>query len=266
MTDDEFWTWISVLGGTADRQAVHRLTERLGDRAEAFQHRLDEMIDALDGSRFAGLPVRDVSDPGDADPLPLLGDALESFLLAVVAAGPETYRALRTDPAAATTRPWPFGEAGLLRRVHESITGTGWCRAMVFGGGGTWSSYADAVHEIAGSLNRRDDWRAWWQAGERDHLDLVIELGDDEHGTVRCGATVVRADFRLPVSRVLHRPAGVSARIAAQDVTRILTVVAGKAALPALPRLPWPASAEPPDSPAATRAARLAELRNRLKR
>jgi hypothetical protein len=83
--------------------------------------------------------------------------------------------------------------------------------------------------------------------------------------TARSGADPLWSGriFRLPGARVLHRSPGVSARIAAQDVTRILAAVAGKAGLPAPPPLPWPASAEPEASPAAAREARLAELRKR---
>ncbi|TDC29213.1 hypothetical protein [Micromonospora sp. KC213] len=264
VTDEEFWALVGELGGVADERSVARLRDRLGDRAEEFQLRVDAAVRELDGGRFEKLPVRDVCDPAGAEPLPLLGDALHSFLLAVVAAGPEVYHAVRADPAVATARSWSSGEAEHLGRVHEEISGSdGWCRPLVFGGGGDWQPYADAVHDIAEELDRREDWRAWWATAGREWLEVIIELTDEDTGTVRRGGRAVRADFRLPMQRLRHRSPGVAARVAAEDLTRILTLVGERLKLADPPPVPWPANAEPLDPRSAERAARLEELRGR---
>lgn len=276
VTDEEFWALVGLLDGVADERSIARLTAALADRLEEFQRRLDEAIRGLDGSRFLMLPVHDVSDPDGAEPLPLMGDALENFLLAVVAAGPEVYQSVRADPAAATTRPWSFGEADRLARVYEEITGAapddpaaeseGWCRPVVFSNTGYWLPYAAAVYEIAAALHTRADWQTWWETSGRSRLDLIIDLADEDKGIVRRGTQVVKADFRLPAIRLLRRPPGVAARIAAEDVARILTLVAEKLALADPPPVPWPAGAEPEDPRSAQRAARLKELRARFPR
>jgi hypothetical protein len=266
VTDEEFWALIGMLGGVADERSVARLAARLNDRTEEFQQRIDGAVRDLDGARFQLLPINDVSDPDDADGVPLTGTALESFLFAVVAAGPEVYSAVRSDPAVATTRRWSFSEADQLGRVHEEISGpAGWCRPLVFGSSEHWFSYADAVLEIAAALDAREDWRSWWATAGRERLDLVIELADEDTGTVRRSGRVVRADFRLPLKRLLHRSPGVAARVAAEDLTRILKLVAGKLALAEPPALPWPAHAEPEEPRSADRAARLKELRRKLR-
>lgn len=264
VTDEEFWALIGQLGGVADERSVARLTKRLGDRTEDFQHRVEAAVHELDAARFENLPVRDVLDPADAEPLPLLGDALHSFLLAVVAAGPEVYHAVRADPAAAEARSWSFGEAEHLGRVHEEIGGSGgWCRPLVFGGGGDWQPYAHAVHDIAEELDHRDDWRAWWATGGREWLEVVIELADEDTGTVRRSGRAVRADFRLQMRRLRHRSPGVAAQVAAEDLTRILTLVGERLKLADPPPVPWPAGAEPEDLRSAERATRLQVLRSR---
>ncbi|MFY1633600.1 hypothetical protein ACN27F_10000 [Solwaraspora sp. WMMB335] len=264
MTDEEFWALIRSLGGVADERTVARLCGELGDLAAALQQRVDEMVRALDGSRLQGLLVGDVSDPPGVEPLPLTGTALENLLLAVVAAGPDVYGSVRADPAVVTTRRWSFSEADRLGRVFEEIAGPpGWCRPLVFGSAGHWLSYADAVHEIATALDARDDWRSWWAVAGRERLDLVIELTDDDSGAVRTGGRIVRADFRFPLQRLLHRPPGVTARLAAEDVTRIMQAVAVKLRLSAPPATPWPAVAEPEDPRSADRAARLKALRRK---
>jgi hypothetical protein len=90
----------------------------------------------------------------------------------------------------------------------------------VFGSSEHWLRYADAVLKIAKALDAREDWRSWWAAAGRERLDLVIELTDEDTGSVRRSGRLVRADFRLPVRRLLHRPPGVAARIAAEDYKR----------------------------------------------
>jgi hypothetical protein len=266
LTDEEFWALIGLLDGVADERSVARLAARLDDRAEHFQQRLDSAVRDLDASRLDRLPINDVSDPADADGVPLIGTALESFLLAVVAAGPDVYNAVRADPAAATTRRWSFSEADRLGRTYEQISGpAGWCRPLVYGSGEHWLPYADAVLEITMALDTREDWRSWWAASGRERLDLVIELSDEDTGIVRRRGRLVRADFRLPLQRLLHRSPGVAARIAAEDLTRILKLVGEKLALAVPPALPWPANAEPEDPRRAGSAARLIELRRKFR-
>ena len=266
VTDEDFWALIGLLGGVADERSVARLAAGLDDRAEDFRRRVNSAVEELDGARFGWLPINDVTDPDDADGVPLAGTALASFLLAVVAAGPEVFSAVRSDPAVATARRWSFSEADRLGRVGEEIDGpAGWCRPLVYGSGAHWLAYADAVLEIAAALDTRDDWRSWWAAAGRERLDLVIELTGEDTGTVRRGGRVVRADFRLPLGRLRHRSPGVAARIAAEDLTRILGQAGEKLALGVPPALPWPAGAEPADPRAADRAARLAELRRKAR-
>lgn len=143
-------------------------------------------------------------------------------------------------------------------RDELGLTG-GWCRPLVYGGGGDWLAYADTVHHLAAELDDRADWRAWWAGARREWLEVVVELGDEDTGVVRRGRRVVRADFRLPMRRLLHRSPGAAARVAAEDVTRILTLVGERLKLAGPPPVPWPANAEP-ESP---NAARLRELRQR---
>jgi hypothetical protein len=60
----------------------------------------------------------------------------------------------------------------------------------------------------------------------------------------------------------LHRSPGAAARIAAQDLTGILGLVAGKLALAGPPAVPLPAGVEPEGQRS---AARLRELRARFR-
>lgn len=211
MIDEKFWQLIDVLGGVADRESTVQLVDRLAARppaaAEDFARTLDAAVQGLDPSRFVMVPVRDVSDPVDAEPVPLLGDALQQFLLAVIAAGRDAYEAVRVKPETVAERSWAFGDADQLGTVYERVTGltwhgiapeeVGWCQPLVFSAGSSPRSYPATIHAIADSLNARTDWRAWWAASGSATLEVVIDLCDEDTGTVRRGNKGTKADFRL---------------------------------------------------------------------
>ena len=240
--DGEFWALIDVMGGVADGPSVARLTAALGDQghAEEFQQRVDAAVRELGPERFAGMTV---------DGLPLVGEVLESFLLAVVAAGRDVHAAVRASPASAAGREWDLGQADLLGLIHEENDAPGWCRPRVAIGTARAIPYADAVYEIAFAMGGRADWRDWWAAADREFLDLRLEQDDADTGRVSRGRKVVRAVYQLPMRRPSSRGRGVSAGVAAEDMARIMAEVAGKLELPAPPAVPVPA--------------RLSELRER---
>ncbi|GAB7036428.1 MULTISPECIES: hypothetical protein [Catenuloplanes] len=141
-----------------------------------------------------------------------------------------------------------------------------WCEPLVFGGGGDWTAYADAVLEITDDIGSRPEWRAWWEVSGCTTLRLVIELADAEACAVRRGAGAVTAECRVLASRLRHRSAAVAARIAAGDVAGVVRTVAAVLGLPDPPAVPRPAGAGPADPRADGRAARLRELRSRYPR
>jgi hypothetical protein len=280
VTDDDFWSLIDVLDGVADQESTGRLVDHLAacpsEDAEDFADRLDTALQNLDASRFIMLAVRDVSDPDDAEPIPLLGDALHHFLLAVIAAGRNAYELARTNPTSVTNRSWAPAEADQLLTVYERVTGLtrrgpddkqhGWCQPLVFGGGAFPQAYPAAVHEIADTLNSRTDWRAWWAASGSTILEVVIDLCEEDTGTVRKGKKGTKADFRLPLARLRHRNAGTAATIATDDMARILGQVQRKLGLSPTPTVPTPTGAEPIGAAEKTRTARLADLRAKFPR
>jgi hypothetical protein len=235
----------------------------VGPESDEFATMLQAVVAALDPSLFASLPVRDAADEGE--PIPLLGDALHSFVGAVVAAGRIEYERARQSPASVLDRTWDFGEADRLLELGAPAViagGSGWLRTLVFGAGAgaVPDAYPRAVEEIAADLNERAEWQAWWSAaGGLPFLEVVIELGDEDEdtGSVRRGL----AQYRFPIARLRRRSAGVVATLAAEDVTRILEDVRRVRKLGPLPPVPTPAAAEPIAVGERDRAARIAQLR-----
>lgn len=280
MTDEEFWELIDVLGGVADEESTRRLVDRLTAQppadTESFARRLDTAVQGLDPSRFIMVPVRDVSDPVDAEPVPLLGDALHQFLLAVIAAGQDAYEAARAEPESVAARSWAFAEAGHLLTVYERVTGltwqetaaeqSGWCQPLVFGAGSFPRAYPATIHAITDTLNARTDWQLWWAASGSSTLEVVIDLCDEDAGTVRRGKKGTKADFRLPLARLRHRSDAAAAALAAEDMTHILQQVQSKLKLPPLPAFPTPAGTHPIDAGDKARTSRLADLRAKFRR
>ncbi|GIH60915.1 DUF4240 domain-containing protein [Microbispora siamensis] len=108
MTDETFWDLIGTLDGVIDEDGADLLGERLSSlgaqEVEAFCAHLAGKVRALTGLPLEGRPVPDVSDEG-RPPIPLVGDAYENLLYAVVAAGRERYEAVLADPPAVGTTP-----------------------------------------------------------------------------------------------------------------------------------------------------------------
>ena len=125
MTD--FWGLIALLDGVADAESAARLGDHLAGlpdtQIEAFQRRPGAAVSALGAARFAMLPVRDADDPPGAGPVPLMGDAQHTFLLAVVAAGRDVHTAACADRDAHVAGMPPDGRGS--RRPVVRVAGLG---------------------------------------------------------------------------------------------------------------------------------------------
>ncbi|MFH9828938.1 DUF4240 domain-containing protein [Streptomyces bobili] len=115
MTEEEFWSFIDLLGGAANQLTTPALAEALArqgrDCVEGFAHLLTVNQQRLASEPLSGIPVRDVNDPSGGTPLPLFGDALIHLHFAVVAAGRSRFQQIRKNPNQVTDFAWDFSES-----------------------------------------------------------------------------------------------------------------------------------------------------------
>ncbi|GAA4207268.1 hypothetical protein [Microbispora amethystogenes] len=221
MTDETFWGFIGALGGVIDEDGADLLGERLtslkAEAVEAFCLLLAGKVRALTALPLEGRPVRDVGDEG-RPPIPLVGDAYENLLYAVVASGRTRYEAVLADPAAVEGEEWEAGQAELLVDVVATalwdVAGLDWAgnfdpmlSCLPDGGrwcetyrGSAWKSapgaYMKAAHAMDQALNDSAEWRAWWsQTGLRKVEVSVTVNADRSRERVERGKETVRASF-----------------------------------------------------------------------
>jgi hypothetical protein len=122
MPESEFWQYIDLLEGSADEDAVGRLSDALraaGKRtAIGFAERLAATLYELDRVDLFHQPVR-WSDAPDEDNIPLSDDSFLYLRAGIVARGKETVAAVLADPAVLQTALWDDGEA-LLYAADEA--------------------------------------------------------------------------------------------------------------------------------------------------
>ncbi|HEX8346350.1 MAG TPA: DUF4240 domain-containing protein [Actinoplanes sp.] len=115
MPEDEFWQLIAVLDGSADGEAVDRLTAalRAGGKRQAvgFAERLAATLYELDREALFNQPVRWSDDPEDEALIPLSGDTFLYLRADIVAKGKAVVERVLADPAVVLTRRWDDGEA-----------------------------------------------------------------------------------------------------------------------------------------------------------
>lgn len=122
MPEDEFWQFIDILGGSADDDAVTRLTEALrggGKRtAVGFAERLAATLYDLDREELFRQPVR-WADAPDEDAIPLSDDSFLYLRAGIVARGKDSVEAVLADPAVLQAELWDDGES-LLYAAEEA--------------------------------------------------------------------------------------------------------------------------------------------------
>ncbi len=266
MTDEDFWELIGTLGGVVDEDGADLLGERLSSlgaqEVESFCAHLAGKVRALTALPLEGRPVADVSDEG-RPPSPLVGDAHENLLYAVVAAGRQRYEAVLADAAAAQDEEWDAGEAELLvdavAAVLWDVAGLDWSESFdpVLSGlpdGGRWydiyrgsawksvpGGYRKAAHALDQALNDSAEWRAWWsQTGLRKIEVGVTVNADRNRDRVERGREIARAGFERDRSYFADRDPAALTKLAAEEAVHIMGAIAR--ALDMTPPPPLPSS------------------------
>jgi hypothetical protein len=297
MTEEEFWSLIDLLGGVANQRTTPALAEALARqgevRVEEFADMLAENLQRLASEPLSGIPVRDVHDPSDAPPVPLVGDALINLHFAVVAAGSSRFQQIRKNPDQVADCAWDFSESdGLAEAVstaYEIATGQPWLGPLpgfrrdepeestaIVTGDSPWLSlalhgeneipaaYFDAAGAVVDMVHDDPQWRTWWSRAEQRGLDIEIEYTSQaERSRVTTRKGRAWASFRRNGSRFRGLNKGGLAYLAATDLEAILTLVATSLRLPTPPQVPRPVHATPPTRRDDAARVRLEELRQR---
>lgn len=300
MTDEEFWNLVGTLGGESNRNTVGTLAEILAskgiDSVEEFAEKLTENMRKLDNAGFSGALVRDVTDPQEAHPVPLIGDALVNFHFAVIAAGKSQFHEFIAEPGRVTQHRWDFSESDAIGEAvtsaYEKITGRPWpgplpghltaeqpsktngniraalpelwLNLALHGEGEIPAPYFDAVSAVAESINADPDWRTWWSNTELGELTVEIEFGDrSDSASVSVRRGQAWASFRLEASRFKGNAPGTLAYLACIDLEAAFAQVSVELNTGAPPTVPFPANATPPTPKNQAARERLAQLRRR---
>ncbi|MET9039434.1 DUF4240 domain-containing protein [Streptomyces mirabilis] len=297
MTEEDFWSLIDLLGGVANRRTTPALAESLARqgqvRIEEFADMLAENLQRLASAPVSGIPVRDVNDPSDAQPMPLVGDALDNLYFAVVAAGSSRFQQILKHPGQVADCAWDFSESDRLAEAvstaYELTTGQPWLGPLpgfgmderekataVATGYAPWLSlalhaendipaaYFDAAGAVVDVIHHDPQWRTWWSRAEQRDLDIEIEYTSQaEYSRVTTRKRRAWASFRRSGSRFRGLNKGGLAYLAATDLEAIFTLVSTSLSLPTPPQVPRPAHATPPTRQGDATRARLEELRRR---
>lgn len=274
-----FWSYIDVLDGEVTEETALGLEAALvglgAAELEDFAATLLTVLRSIDLSAFAGLPVRDVTDPPGGVPLPLSGTALEYFTGALVAAGESVYRAALAEPTSVLSRIWRTEDTPLLLEAVavalEQRTGNSWeagedyttaltsddqdedtrDRWMRIGnyldmGQVLPPDYDNAQTALSDAINISPVWRDWWSAAGRDELSVGIDfIVEGDSRLYRQGRTRISVAHRPDYNRFVGEDSAALQRYAAEDLSAALSNAEGKAGLGKLP--PLPAVPELPD-------------------
>ncbi|GAA1272545.1 hypothetical protein GCM10009677_27080 [Sphaerisporangium rubeum] len=263
MTDDAFWELVDVLGGVVDEESADDLRERFssltGEQIEGFAAQLSGKVRVLAALPLEGAPVPDGTAPGGA--LPLLGDALENLLYAVVAAGRDAYSAVVADPASAEDDEWDAGEAELLPDVvAEALwnqAGLDWyddfdpflaglpadTRWYATSRGSAWKGvprhYEKAAHALDLALNDSEAWRAWWRQTSLDRVKAAIVVNTTANRVqIERGRKIVRAEFQMDRDYFGGRDATAMESLVAEEAQMITKTLAEQLHMSPPPPLP----------------------------
>ncbi|MFB6840621.1 DUF4240 domain-containing protein [Streptomyces sp. NPDC056361] len=297
MTEEDFWFLVDALGGVANQRTAHELTEALkregSVRVEEFVEILTEKLLRLQSEPLAETPVKDVNDPSSAALVPLMGDALNNFHLAVVAAGRTRFQRILELPSEATAHTWEFGESDELAdavcTAYESVTGepwpglppgprvtesnesktieeaeTPWIRLALHGTSDIPVAYFDAAGDVVQMIQDDPKWNAWWSPAEQRDLDIEIEYASlAERNSFSARGGMVWVSLRRKISHFRGLNSGGLAHLAATDIESALSRTAASLGIPVPPQVPIPAHAKPPTPNRDAARARLDELRKR---
>ncbi|MBB6421579.1 DUF4240 domain-containing protein [Streptomyces sp. AK010] len=297
MTEEEFWSLIDLLEGVANQRTTPALAETLAregkDRIEEFADILAAMVQQIETETLSRIPARDVNDPPDAPPVPLLGDALVNIRYAIVAAGRSQYQQIQRNPDRVADCTWNFSESdGLAEAVsmaYEKTTGepwlgplpgfgmddprelaaiaekdTPWLIVAVHGDRDIPTAYFDAADTVVEMVQGDPQWKTWWSRSATHDLAIEIEYTSQaERSSVTTRRGRVQASFRRNDSRFRGLNKGGLAYLAATDLEAVLTLVSTSLRLPSPPEVPRPAHATPPTRRDGVARARLEELRQR---
>lgn len=254
MTEDQFWELVGLLGGVVGDEPVELLTEALSgldpQKVEAFCAHLASAIRRLARLPLEGLAVADVSDLG-GPALPLVGDALEFFLYAVVAAGHESYERVLAHPDSATEHVWDSGEVELLTEMVSSVlwetAGIDWHIEMdpLREDGhaeerGAWyesrrgsmqqgvpRAYSRTAMGVDRAIIASREWEQWWQSGSLRKLVVSVTVGAQrKRSTVERGRSIVRATFDKDRSYFEGRDESGLTRLAVEEMEVIMATIA----------------------------------------
>lgn len=266
MTDEDFWELIGTLGGVIDEDGADLLGERLSSlgaqEVESFCAHLAGKVRALTGLALEGRPVPDVSDEG-RPPIPLVGDAYENLLYAVVAAGRERYEAVLADPPAVEDEEWDAGQAELLVDVVATVlwdvVGLDWARDFdpLLSGlpdGGRWydtyrgsawkgapGAYMKAAHALDQALNDSAEWRAWWRQTGLRRIEVGVTVNANRNRErVGRGKEMAKARFERDRSYFSDRDRAALAKLAAEEAAHIMATIAKALGMTPPPPLPAP--------------------------
>ncbi|MFE4826787.1 DUF4240 domain-containing protein [Streptomyces sp. NPDC056672] len=297
MTEEEFWSFIDLLGGAANQRTTPTMTEALAregkTRVEEFANMLTETLQRIEIESLTGIPARDANDPSGAQPVPLVGDALINLRMAVVAAGRSRFHQIQKDPSLVADHAWDFSESdGLAEAVslaYENTTGqpwvgplpgvhmgepeestatstaeTSWLNLALHGDSDIPAAYFDASGTVVETVQGDAQWCTWWAHAEQHELIIEIEYASKmEHSSVTTQRGRVWASFRRNDSRFRGLNKAGLAYLAATDLEAVLTLVSTSLSLPAPPKVPRPAHATPPTRRDDSARARLEQLRQR---
>lgn len=253
-----------MLGGVVDDHGASVLAERLlslgPEDVAAFCTQMADKVRRLAELPIEGLSVPDISD-GPNPPPPLVGDARDNLLYAIVAAGKTDYESVVSDFSTVTRRVWNAGEAELLiSTVADTLwsrTGRDWFDEMdplrvssipadrwydTYRGSASKSMprhYLNAAFELDHKLNQSEEWVAWWRKSSLQKVEVSITVNSRRSwNRVERGETVAKAFFEMDPSYFGSRNAVALRALAVEETSCVIETIARELGMPTPPALP----------------------------
>ncbi|WP_433379243.1 DUF4240 domain-containing protein [Streptosporangium sp. CA-115845] len=270
MAEDRFWEVISLLGGAVSEDSALRLDRAIrrltpADASDFMDH-LTRKLSDLTELPLEGIPVSDITDPEDVEPLPLVGDSLRYFYYAVIASGKDSYKDVKESPSNISKKRWDFSESELFIEVVSAILwendGTQWesvdpTASTQCPGENAESeaeepwwyapthgtinvklpmNYRQAIVKVTEAINTSKKWKSWWRESSLDHLDADILIGTNRPSVVfKLGRKALKAEFEMGPSRFENKGPSELMDLALEEVQYVMNKVADRLKLGPVP-------------------------------